>query len=240
LADADRFVDLIERLAVGTGLQERGLVTEFGRTVAQGREHQMRFAAMKAAAFEGRSRLDQQHRLIGCVQEMRPELIGETPAPSVNTHTVCHTLAWGIRITVDMHCGSGSAMTDALSALGAEKFVSLTTFKKDGTPVAAPMWIGRDGDHLFVWTPADSWKAKRAKNNPRVVLVPCSRGGKVRDGAEPVDGIAEVITEPATVQRLAGVIRRKYGLEFTVVTFIERVVARGQKPRLVLSIALSS
>ncbi|MDT7740893.1 MAG: uncharacterized protein QOK09_4262, partial [Mycobacterium sp.] len=55
-------------------------------------------------------------------------------------------------------------MTDALSALGAEKFVSLTTFKKDGTPVAAPMWIGRDGDHLFVWTPADSWKAKRAKN----------------------------------------------------------------------------
>lgn len=57
-------------------------------------------------------------------------------------------------------------MTDALSALAAEKFVSLTTFKKDGTPVAAPMWIGRDGDHLFVWTPADSWKAKRAKNNP--------------------------------------------------------------------------
>src|SRR5271155_2517123 len=130
-------------------------------------------------------------------------------------------------------------MTDALSALGAEKFVSLTTFKKDGTPVAAPMWIGRDGDHLFVWTPADSWKAKRAKNNPRVVLVPCSRGGKVREGAEPVDGIAEVITEPATVQRLAGVIRRKYGLEFIVVTFIERVVARGRKRRLILLIALT-
>jgi hypothetical protein len=38
----------------------------------------------------------------------------------------------------------------------AEKFVSLTTFKKDGATVATPMWIGRDGDHLFVWTPADS------------------------------------------------------------------------------------
>ena len=57
-------------------------------------------------------------------------------------------------------------MADALSALGAEKFVSLTTFKKDGAAVAAPMWIGRDGDHLFFWTPVDSWKAKRAKNNP--------------------------------------------------------------------------
>ena len=84
-------------------------------------------------------------------------------------------------------------MTDALSALDGEKFVSLTTFKKDGAAVATPMWIGRDGDHLFVWTPADSWKAKRVKNNPRVVLAPCSLSGKVREGANPVDGVAEVI-----------------------------------------------
>lgn len=131
-------------------------------------------------------------------------------------------------------------MTDAVSALGDEKFVSLTTFKKNGDAVATPMWIGRDGDHLFFWTPADSWKAKRAKNNPQVALAPCSRGGKVREGASPVRGLAEVITEPATVARLAGVIRRKYGFEFIVVTFIERVLARGAKPRLVLRIALSS
>src|SRR5580693_8036638 len=125
-------------------------------------------------------------------------------------------------------------MTDAVSALGAEKFVSLTTFKKDGSAVAAPMWIGRDGNHLFAWTPADSWKVKRVKNNPQVVLVPCGRTGKVRDGAQPVDGIAEVFTEPATVQRLAAVIRRKYGLEFIIVTFIERLLARGPKPRVIL------
>src|SRR5271156_5499057 len=130
-------------------------------------------------------------------------------------------------------------MTDPLSALAAAKFVSLTTFKKDGTAVAAPMWIGRDAYLFSVGTPPDSGKAKRAKNNPRVVLVPCSRGGKVREGAQPVEGIAEVITEPATVQRLAGVIRRKYGLEFTVVTFIERVLARGLKSRLILLIALT-
>jgi len=131
-------------------------------------------------------------------------------------------------------------MADAVSALGDEKFVSLTTFKKDGGAVATPMWIGRDGDQLFFWTPADSWKAKRAKNNPRVTLVPCSRGGKVRDGATPVDGAAEVITDPATVERLAGVIRRKYGVEFFIVTFIERILARGTKPRLILRIALPS
>ena len=131
-------------------------------------------------------------------------------------------------------------MTDAAHALADEKFVSLTTYKKDGAGVATPMWIGRDGDQLFFWTPADSWKAKRVRNDPRVALVPCSRSGKVREGATSVGGVAEVITDPVTVQRLTGVIRRKYGLEFVIVTFIERILARKNKPRLILRIAPSS
>jgi len=47
-----------------------------------------------------------------------------------------------------------------------------------------------------------------------------------------------VITDAATVARLAGVIRGKYGLEFAIVTFIGRLLARGgAKPRLILRIA---
>ncbi|BBX48893.1 PPOX class F420-dependent oxidoreductase [Mycobacterium cookii] len=130
-------------------------------------------------------------------------------------------------------------MTDAVSALAAEKFVSLTTFKKDGSAVAAPMWIGKDDDHLFFWTPADSWKAKRARNNPQVIMAPSSRSGKVRQGAVQVHGEAEVITDAATVERLAGLIRRKYGFEFTIVTFLERLLARSRKPRVILRVALA-
>jgi uncharacterized protein len=124
-------------------------------------------------------------------------------------------------------------------ALAAQKFVSVTTYKKNGDAVATPMWVGRDGDHLFVWTPADSVKIKRVRNDPRVTLVPCGRFGKPNNDAEPVAGTAEVITEPATVRRLAEVIRHKYGLEYWVVTLIERLAARGEKPRAILRIALS-
>lgn len=124
-------------------------------------------------------------------------------------------------------------------ALAAQKFVSLTTYKKNGDALATPMWVGRDGDHLFVWTPADSAKIKRVRNDPRVTLVPCGRFGKPNNDAEPVAGTAEVITEPATVRRLAEVIRHKYGLEYWVVTLIERLAARGEKPRAILRIALS-
>jgi PPOX class probable F420-dependent enzyme len=123
--------------------------------------------------------------------------------------------------------------------LAAQKFVSLTTYKKNGDALATPMWVGRDGDHLFVWTPADSAKIKRVRNDPRVTLVPCGRFGKPNNDAEPVAGTAEVITEPATVRRLAEVIRHKYGLEYWVVTLIERLAARGEKPRAILRIALS-
>jgi PPOX class probable F420-dependent enzyme len=130
-------------------------------------------------------------------------------------------------------------MADEVTTLAARKFVTVTTFKKSGDAVAAPMWIGRDGDDLFVWTPADSWKVKRVRNNPRVTLVPCGRFGKPDEGAQPVDGTAHVVTDPATVERLTKVIQRKYGLEFHVVTFIERLAARGRRtPRVILRIAV--
>jgi PPOX class probable F420-dependent enzyme len=130
-------------------------------------------------------------------------------------------------------------MADEVATLAARKFVSVTTFKKNGDAVAAPMWIGRDGDDLFVWTPADSWKVKRVGNNPRVALVPCGRFGKPDEGAQPVDGTAHVVTDPATVERLTKVIQRTYGLEFHVVTFIERLAALGRRtPRVILRISV--
>lgn len=125
------------------------------------------------------------------------------------------------------------------ATLGDQRFVSLTTFKRNGEAVAAPMWIGRDGDDVFVWTPSDSWKVKRVRNNARVLLAPSNRFGKVRAGAPAVEGNARVVTDPATVQRLQGVIRRKYGLEYRLVTLVETLAARGRKPRVILLIATS-
>lgn len=126
--------------------------------------------------------------------------------------------------------------SDRSAHLGDERFVALTTFKRNGEQVSTPMWIGRDGTDLFAWTPADSWKVKRVGNNPRVLLAPSSRFGKVRDGAVTVEGTARVITDPATVDRLEGRIRRKYGLQYRLVTLIETIAARGRKPRVILQI----
>ena len=129
--------------------------------------------------------------------------------------------------------------SDPTAALGEQRFVSLTTYKRNGEGVAAPMWIGRDGADLFVWTPADSWKVKRVRNDPRVLLAPSGRFGKVRDDVLPVQGTAQVITDPATVDQLQGEIRRKYGLGYRLVTLAETIAACGRKPRVILRITVS-
>jgi PPOX class probable F420-dependent enzyme len=128
---------------------------------------------------------------------------------------------------------------DQTTTLGDERFVALTTFKRNGEGVATPMWIGRDGADLFVWTPADSWKVKRVRNDPRVLLAPSNRFGKVRDeGVPPIEGTAQVVADPSTLGRLQGELRRKYGFGYRIVTLVEKIAARGHKPRVILRITL--
>ena len=60
-----------------------------------------------------------------------------------------------------------------LDELGAGKYLLVTSYRKNGTPVATPVWVVRDGDALGVWTPADSWKVKRIRNRADVLVGPC-------------------------------------------------------------------
>lgn len=120
-----------------------------------------------------------------------------------------------------------------------QKFVSLTTFKRNGAAVASPMWIVGEGEQLWAWTPADAWKVKRIRRDPRVTLTRCGRTGKVAPGQPVVDATAEVITDSRRVAQVESLIKRKYRLEFRVVTFIETIAARGRKPRFVLRITPS-
>jgi uncharacterized protein len=128
---------------------------------------------------------------------------------------------------------------DMAASLGDRKFVSLTTFKRNGDAVASPMWIVGEGEQLCAWTPADAWKVKRIRHDPRVTLTPCGRTGKVPPGQPVVDGTAEVITDPREVTRVEALIKRKYGLEFRLVTLIETIAARGRKPRFIVRITPS-
>lgn len=96
-----------------------------------------------------------------------------------------------------------------LESLSSGKYLSLTTFRKDGTPVATPVWLVRDGDTLRVITQADSGKAKRLRNSPRVLLAPCDARGTIK-GAQ-VEGTA-VLQDAVETARTAQLVEKRYGL----------------------------
>ncbi|CAM5270077.1 PPOX class F420-dependent oxidoreductase [Streptomyces coeruleorubidus] len=97
----------------------------------------------------------------------------------------------------------------ALDELGAGKYLLITSYRRNGTPVATPVWVVRDGIALGAWTPADSWKVKRIRNRADVLVGPCDLRGNPT--GEQVPATAE-ICDPATTARYRQLIARKYGL----------------------------
>ena len=108
-----------------------------------------------------------------------------------------------------------------MTLVGDARFVSLTTFRRSGVAVSTPVWVAPDGEDLLVLTPRGSGKVKRLRHDPRVVLRPCGRFGRVADGVEPVVGSAEVVEDDGPARRA---VAAKYPVEHRVVLGIERAV----------------
>ncbi|UXY31517.1 PPOX class F420-dependent oxidoreductase [Streptomyces sp. HUAS TT20] len=97
----------------------------------------------------------------------------------------------------------------SLDRLASGKYLLVTSYRKDGTPVATPVWVVRDGDALGVWTAAGSWKVKRIRRRADVVVGACDvRGNPTGDQ---VPATAE-IGDAATAGLYRALIARKYGI----------------------------
>ncbi|MGI9623153.1 MAG: PPOX class F420-dependent oxidoreductase [Acidimicrobiales bacterium] len=95
--------------------------------------------------------------------------------------------------------------------LGDEKYLLLTTYRKSGDAVPTPVWsVPLDDDKIGFYTSSGSGKAKRLTHTSRVTIQPCDARGNVRDGTEPTDATAEVVTG-AELDEISAKIRDKYG-----------------------------
>ena len=93
--------------------------------------------------------------------------------------------------------------------LDSAKYVSFVTYKKDGTPVAAPVWVVPfDGGYAFTTDP-DSFKIKRLRHDARATLTVCDMRGKIKDGATVHIGAAVVLDEE-DAEDVAKLISKKY------------------------------
>ncbi|MHC3002490.1 PPOX class F420-dependent oxidoreductase [Gordonia metallireducens] len=111
--------------------------------------------------------------------------------------------------------------TNTFGEAGTAKYVQLTTYRKDGTPVSSPVWAVLDGDRLLVWTESESWKVKRLKRNPKVVVQATDARGSKLSG-EPVSGTGVVLDAEGTAHVREKLIE-KYGLLARVLIFSSKL-----------------
>jgi PPOX class probable F420-dependent enzyme len=93
------------------------------------------------------------------------------------------------------------------SAIRDQKYISLTTFRKNGEAVVTPVWFGEEDDKLYIMTRSDMGKVKRIRNNPSVRVAPCSIRGRVT-GPE-VAALARILPRDEHA-RARQTINRKY------------------------------
>ncbi len=123
-------------------------------------------------------------------------------------------------------------MPDDLDVVNANRYVSLTTFRRTGVPVSSAVWISRDAGELVVVTVDPSGKLKRLAHTSRVELRPCDMRGRVPDGAPTYAGTAVVDRSPEGVAAVKRAIGRKYvmaRLGNAVAAVTDRVRPRGPR-----------
>ncbi|MEB3965712.1 PPOX class F420-dependent oxidoreductase [Streptomyces kunmingensis] len=119
------------------------------------------------------------------------------------------------------------------------KYISLTTYRKNGTPVPTPVWhVVRDEHELLVVTPADSWKVKRLRNNSAVTVTVCNARGHTAPDAATLSGTARLLDAAGTEAAQAALAKR-YVLSRIGNAFV-KLLRLPKKPNIGIAVTVSS
>jgi len=108
-------------------------------------------------------------------------------------------------------------MYTSLADLTDARYISLTTRRRDGSLASTPVWVvSDDGRRLLVWTHASTWKVKRIRHDPRVLVAKSNYRGHERSPR--LEGHARIVND-VNVKKL---IREKYGWQKRLLELLSR------------------
>lgn len=118
-------------------------------------------------------------------------------------------------------------MPNAYEWIQHQRYLSFTTFRRDGTPVPTALWFAAAGGRLYAYTRADAAKVKRLRNNSRVEVAPCDVRGRLTGPT--VTGTAVILPESQS-EFVNGLLGRKYKWQKRLIDsrgiFTEKVLKR--------------
>lgn len=106
-----------------------------------------------------------------------------------------------------------------LDELNRARYVSLRTFRRDGTAVDTPIWFAAHANSLVFRTKIGP-KTKRLAIRPDVELTVCDYRGRVRAGARTYRGRATTLSEAEATQANRE-LHRRYGWQWNIVPLLK-------------------
>jgi uncharacterized protein len=129
-----------------------------------------------------------------------------------------------------------------MSELDTAKYVALTTYKRDGSPVSCPVWITGSAGRYELVTGDATWKVRRLRRDPRVLVQASDVRGRVLATATQFEGTGVVVDAPDEVQRVNQAVRSKYGAPVMAVVRtmakVRSLLGRGDGAHVVIQLSL--
>jgi PPOX class probable F420-dependent enzyme len=97
----------------------------------------------------------------------------------------------------------------SLEQIRRHKHALLVTYRRDGAPVPTPVWAAEAEGLLYVRVERGSGKVKRLRREPRLLVAPCTTGGKPL--GPPLEARAEVLAAFEDEARAERVLAQRYG-----------------------------
>ncbi len=107
---------------------------------------------------------------------------------------------------------SSSFSPNWISVLSGHAYINLETYRRNGQPVATPIWFTIDYNNkmINVVTRTETGKVKRLRNNSKVRIVPCGIRGQPK--GEWLNGKA-IFATPEQLEIALKQRNKKYGLK---------------------------
>ena len=118
-----------------------------------------------------------------------------------------------------------------LDALARSRYISLATFRRNGTVVATAVWFAPAGDGWYVFTAASSGKVKRLYHAPNVRVAACDVRGKVSGPVFDTD--ATLTTDNAEIEVAYAPLMRRYGWQLKLTNLLSWLGRRLDKRQMI-------
>lgn len=119
-----------------------------------------------------------------------------------------------------------------------EKYINLTTFRKNGKAIPTAVWFVVHNNLLYVGTGGQTGKAKRIRANGRAQIAPSDARGNAQNDLVPAVG--RQVNDADMTGMIQAALREKYGLQYWVMNMMSPLRRNRIGDQVVIELELSS